>query len=222
MGLQATGGHGPEFNIIDAHTDRAHPEAITGNSSYFVGNAVNAIAVRGKYAYLATPNNQELIILDVHDPSCVVTNPQPSASACKPSGTPAWGFDAPGSSSGKSLYLLGDDLYLGKVINNTEFYILDNSDTATGTLPILGSKPDVDISVDGILVRDNIAFLLTKTGFKILDVKDHSHINDWGSLSLSSYAGSGDLFEPSMDCEGNNFFVGSNVSDHGYLTVIAP
>ena len=228
LGLQATGidedgnSNGPEFHIIDAHLDRAHPAKITGRSYYSVGNAVNVISVRGKYAYLATSNDQELIVLDVHDPSCVVTNPQESESVCKPSGTPPWGFDEPGSSEGKSLYLLGNNLYLGKVLNNTEFYILDNSNSATSTFTILGSKDDINVNVDGISIRENLAFLLLKTGLKIFNISDVSHIEDWGDLDLTLYAGSDDLFEPSLDCEGNNFFVGSNIGGHGYLSIIAP
>ena len=228
LGLQATGidedgnSNGPEFHIIDAHLDRAHPAKITGRSYYSVGNAVNAISVRGKYAYLATSNDQELIVLDVHDPSCVVTNPQESESVCKPSGTPPWGFNEPGSSEGKSLYFLGNNLYLGKVLNNTEFYILDNSNSATNTFAILGLKDDINVNVDGISIRENLAFLLLKTGLKIFNISDVSQIEDWGDLDLTLYAGSDDLFEPSLDCEGNNFFVGSNIGGHGYLSIIAP
>ena len=226
LGLTDTGGTGPEFNILDAHSNHSQPVEIGGVNSYSVGDTVNSIKVRGKYAYLTTSGSQELITLDIQDPSCVVTDPQASASACKPSGPSAWGFNN-ANYDGRSIYLLGDDLYFGTAAddsNPSQFYILDNAGPENlqinnSVLPRPYVK-EIDSSINGLIVRENLAFLLTKTNLKIFNAGDASNITDWGNLTLD--AGASDVFEPVMDCEGNDFFVGSNISGHGYLSVIAP
>jgi hypothetical protein len=201
-----------EFNIIDVHNFPTNPPVLAG--SYAVGNTVNAIYVKGKYAYLATSNSQELIVLDVSDPSDILT----------------WGYDATGGGNGKSLYLVGDSLYLA---SGPEFYILNNSDPEN----IASNNPtpptiNIGSDIDGLVVRTgldtaappalhNLAFLLTTNNFQIWDITDSSAITQWSPAFLGLPSGS--VFEPVFDCEGNNFFVGSNDGDdHGYLSVIAP
>ena len=209
VGSESTKG---EFNIIDVHNFPTNQPLLAG--SYTIGNAVNAIYVKGKYAYLATSDSQELIILDVSDPSDIST----------------WGYDAAGG-NGKSLYLIGDSLYLA---SGPEFYILNNSDPEN----IISNNPtpptiNIGSDINGLMVRTgldtaapptlhNLAFLLATNNFQVWDITNLSAITQWSPTFLN-LPGSGSTFEPVFDCEGNNFFVGSNDSDdHGYLSVIAP
>ncbi len=185
---------GPEFNIIDVH----NPTAPFWVGGYSVGNTINSIFVRGKYAYLVTPNSQELIILDVSDPSAPVA---------------AGGFDAPDSvGNGKSVYSYGDMLYLGRTVtaSNPEFYVLNNTNPGT-TLPQLGSFENGS-SINGLIVRDTLAFLITNTQLQIIDTSIPATISSYTSpLTLPS---SGGTPAPSFDCEGNYFFVGTNSSSN--------
>ncbi len=213
-----------EFNIIDVHNFPTNQPVLA--DSYTVDNAVNAIYVKGGYAYLATPNSQELIVLDVSRPNDIST------------GSPIpWGYDASGGGNGKSLYLVGDSLYFGRTVPSSgpEFYILNNSDPTN----IVANNPtpstiDIGDSVGGLVVRAgldsasppilrNLVFLLTRTNFQVWDITNLFAITQWSPTFLN-LAGSGSAtFEPVLDCEGNYFFVGSNDNgDHGYLSVIAP
>jgi hypothetical protein len=192
LGLTKTAS-GPEFDIIDVH-DPSHPAWVGG---YSVGNAVNAIFVNGQYAYLATANAEELLILDISDPA------HPRL---------AGGFDAPDSvGSGKSLYLVGNTLYLGRTVtsSNPELDVLDNTSPAT-LLSALGTR-EISSSVNGLFVRGGLAFLLTTSSqFQVFDVSDPKNIRPYASsLPLSATGGSS---VPSLDCEGNYFFATSNDS----------
>jgi uncharacterized secreted protein with C-terminal beta-propeller domain len=169
------------------------------------GNAINAIFIHGRYAYLATPNTQELTILDIGDPTHPVA---------------VGGFNAPGAGHGKSLYMVGDKLYLGRTITsgNPEFYLL-NASVPTTILTELGSAQEVNESVNGLVIRDFLAFALTRTRLEFLRIDDPATVITYTTaLSLPA---SGSVVEPSMDCEGNYLFVGSNnTSDKGTLSII--
>lgn len=229
LGLKATGsGNGPEFHIIDVHAFLSNPSnPPLPSDSYPIGNDINAIVVKGKYAYLATPNSQELIVLDVSNPADIKD------------ASPLWGYNAAGSGHGKSLYLTGDSLYLGRTTPSAgpEFYILNNSDPIN--IPANNPSPSaitINNSVDGVAVRagldlaapavlHNLAFLLTKTQLQIWDTNDLAPWTPAKSAAefLSLPASGSANFEPVLDCEGNNFFVGSNdAGDRGNLFVIAP
>ena len=198
LGLAKTGS-GPEFNIIDVH-DPANPFLVGG--SYSVGAAVNALQVRNQYVYLASPNAEELTILDLEDLDNVYT------------------YDAPDSAgNGKSIYLLGDTLYLGRTVtgSNPEFYILDNSDPSQ----IEENNPapetyEASASVRGIIVRDYLVYLLTTSSLQILNVTDPDNISDYADLSLSGASGSS---ESALDCEGNYLYASNT---NGRLYVIGP
>lgn len=202
LGLTKTSS-GPEFDIIDVH----NPLGPFWVGGYQTAAGINAIYVRGKYAYLATPNSQELTILDVSNP----TNP-----------TLAGGFDAPDAvGNGKSLDQIGDKLYLGRTVTsfNPELYILDDTVPATNPLPVLGSPQEISSSVNGLLVRDYLAFLVTTNSqFQIWNVANPAGVTQWASpVSLpSSSTGR------ALDCEENYLFAGSvdPSTNKGYLTVI--
>ncbi|MCX6759555.1 MAG: hypothetical protein NT012_03275 [Candidatus Nealsonbacteria bacterium] len=234
LGLKATGpGNGPEFHIIDMHdflANPTNPNLIHYADSYSIGDDINAIYVKGNYAYLATSDSQELIVLNVSNPTDIST------------GSPVWGYDAAGGGNGKSLYLVGDTLSLGRTFPSSgpEFYILNNTDPTN--IPVNNPDPpspypytqSIGSSVDGLVVRagldtvvpstlHNLAFFLTSSNFQLWDITNLSAITQWSPTFLNLPGSGSSSFEPVLDCEGNIFFVGSNNSeDHGYLSVIAP
>lgn len=203
LGLAKTGSGG-EFNIIDVH----NPLAPFLVGSYPMGTGINAIYVKGQYAYLATPAAQELTVLDISNPA---------------SPTLAGGFDAPDNQgNGKSLYLVGSKLYLGRTVTaaHSEFYIVDNSNPASIPAAPLGSK-EISSSVNALLVRDYLAFLVTNNQFQVWRIDNPANITQWSNPFLTLPSGGGT--KPSLDCEGNFLYAASNdVANKGYLSVIAP
>lgn len=203
FGLTKT-GTGPEFNIIDVR-DPYNPFWL---GSFSVGALVNQIIVKNNFAYLATgENNNELIILDVSNP----TSPQKIGS-----------YNASGGSgNGKSLAIVGDALHLGRTVGDTEYFILDISNPTANSLAILGQQNNFDKSVNEILMKDYLAFLLSNDGLDILNLQNLNAIANYSNtLTLPV---SGFSVEPSMDCEGDNIFVSSNSSSgQGFLYVIFP
>lgn len=199
LGLTATSGDG--LNIIDVRD----PVAPVWKGGYASGNHdVNAIAVRGDYVYIATPATEEVKVINV-------------ASADAPQYVA--GFNAPsGGGNGKSLYAVGTTLSVGKTIPNAgpEYYRLDISSpeaiqTGNAT-PVAG---EIGSSANGVIMRDFLSFLLTNTEFTIINATSTVSV---GTIALPA---SGSSFEPSMDCEGNSFYVGSNdASGNGVLSVI--
>lgn len=212
LGLAKVGGSGPEFHIIDVH----NPSSMFGGShilspvgSFAVGHDVNAIAMRGIYAYVVTPNTQELQTLDMTDPNSL---------------TLAGGFNSPvGAGNGKSLYLVGNNVYLGKTVPNAgaDLHILDNT-TPGAALAELGPGIGTPSSVNAVIVRDYLSFLLTNSDLRIYKTDDPTHPIVWGTLTFP--AGQiGHATEPSMDCEDNRLYVTTNdLSGKGYLYVIKP
>lgn len=219
MGLTSTGGNGPEFHIIDVHS----PASLFGGShvvspvgSYNVGNDINAVAMRGNYAYIATPNTQELQILDISNPS----NPSGGSGS-------GYGFNSStGAGNGKSMYLVGDRLYLGKTTPNAgnDIHILNNK-TPSSPLPEISGK-NMSSSVNAIIVRSNLAFLLTNSELQIFDIGDPLSLDTFSFnniLTSLSLPVNGNITEPSMDCEDNRLYISSNDSSNkSALYVIAP
>lgn len=210
LGLNATGsGNGPEFHLIDVH----NPDDLFGGShllfpvgTYAVGNSVNSMVMRGTYAYIATPNSSELQILNMTNPSSI---------------TVAGGYGA-GNGNGKSLYIVGNNVYLGRTTGaGTDLQILDNTDP-TATLPLLGGidiEPPTN-SVNAIIQRDYLSFLLTNNDLKIYKTDNPSSPTLFGSITLPQ---NGSAVEPSMDCEDNRIYVTSNDGvGKGFLYVIKP
>ncbi len=192
-------GSGPEFYIIDVRNPLI-PTAVIGGV-YIVGNDINAIAVKGSYAYLATPNNQELQILNISNPSVPVL---------------AGNFSV-GAGNGKNIYIADDKLYFGKTTGSgNDLFILNNINPNV-TLPELGGL-DVGASVNDVLVRDYLAFLLTNNQLKILNVNNPGGITQWASPV--SLPGAGTSGGSSIDCEGNYLYVGTKTN--GGLYVISP
>jgi type II secretory pathway pseudopilin PulG len=215
---------GPEFDIIDVH-DPLNPFLV---GSYPVGRTVNSIYIQGNYAYLATTDNtKELIVLDISNKSA------PSAVGSFNSTL----NDAVGNTSGlgNSIFISGSAAYLGRTYslsnNDPEFYILNSTNPAT-TLPVLGSK-DIGTSgnadsVNSIVVRNSLAFLITNKQFQVWDISNTSNIQPWTSdgttntfLSLSAVGGSGTTF----NCSNNYFYTAiatSQGNNKDYISVIGP
>ncbi len=210
-------GSGPEFNIIDVH----NPLAPFLVGSYAIGYSVNAIYVRGNYAYVAHTTNssaspqEQMTVLNIAVPG----SPQ------RVSGF----FHTPGiNNAGKSIYGVGDTVYLGRLASKIsgsddtipEFYALDASNpaaipsTALETIPL--ATPE---SLHDLIVRDTLAFFITTHKFQVWDVSTPTPVSKY-VLNLPASGGS---VTPSLDCEGNYLFAGANDSTNkGYLFVIAP
>jgi len=201
LGLTNTAS-GPEFIIVDVHNFPFTNPAVLG--SYPVGATINAIFVKNNYAYLATASPSAspgaLIILDVSDPfqPILVSTPVPG-----------------GFGKGKSFALVGDMFYFGRTFdpNKAEFLVFNNPNP-TNTPPSLATTTELGESLNGIIVRDYLHFLLTKTEFQIWNATSTAH-----RMLLIPGVGSTD-YQPFFDCEGNTFYVGgNNASDQGSLSV---
>ena len=220
FGLAKAGGAGPEFHIVDVHNENLN--FLTGSAahllfpvgSYTVGHDVNSVNLRGTYAYVTIPNDpsaKELQIIDMQNPSTM---------------TLAGGFDMSGGGNGKSLYLVGNRLYFGNTVPSigNDLHVLDNT-SPNSTLPEIAGT-NLATSLNAIVVRNTLAFLLTNTSLEVFDVGDPHSTSAFsigsavGTLALPS---SGSATEPSMDCEGNRLYIIANdATGHGSLYVIKP
>lgn len=204
LGLTKTGS-GPEFNIIDVGGGTGSPANPIWVGGYSVGNGVNAILVKDSYTYIATPNNEELTVLDISN----------KANPIRVSG-----FNAPDNQgNGKSVSINGNLLYLGRTVTsaNPELYIIDKTNPALIPGTPLGTK-EISSSINGILTRDYLTFLLTNSQFQIWNTANPSAITTWAT-PLSVPGGTG----TSLDCEGNSIFFSSvPTSDKGYIAVVTP
>lgn len=217
--LGSTISSGPEFNIIDASKFvNGQPGLLVG--SYEVGNTVNSIYIKGNYAYLATANNsEELVVLDITNPASPKHVPTPPAvSYNAPAGAAASGY-------GERLYPVGDTLYFGRsvIAGNPELYILDN----TFPVNLAGNNLtpatyEVGKTINGLIVRDSLAFLLTgstATGgnLRILNIANPLSITEVPPPVIWPNGAGG----TALDCEGNYVYVSSVDSGYlGYLTVV--
>ena len=206
---------GPEFNVIDVGGGSAggSPSNPVYLGGFSIGNGVNDIFVRDDYAYVASPNDQELKVIKVSSPNFPFQVGQ---------------YNAPGgggnNGNGKSLALVGNTLSLGRtLLNGNEFYILSAEEPETN-LPVLGSKNITDedgnnTSVNGIIVRDFLTFLLTNDDFQVLEINDSTNpytISEYAN-PLPTPGGSG----TTMDCEGNYIYFASLPSnDKGYIAKV--
>lgn len=229
LGLESTADNGPEFSIVDVHKPLAASEVGHWPKNGSLNSAINSIYVKGDYAYLTLADSDNMVVLNISDP----TAPKKETV-----------FNAAGNDNngGKSAAIVGKSIYLGRTQpltdNGDNLYILGASDLATSTLPILGSYAETR-SVDSVIVRGKneagnsasypaLAFLLTPKYFKVLDISEIGSMGEWATVPFDGTGGSNDVagsddFEPSLDCEGNIFFTGSNTDDdRGYISVISP
>ncbi len=195
---------GPEFNVIDV----SNPINPVYKGGYSVGNAVNAIYVRGNYAYIATPNAENMTIIDVSNPA----NP-----------FRAGGFTPPGGNNGESVTVIGGKTYLGRTFGSNEFYILNTANP--GFVSVIAAKDTGggnDTSINSIFVRDYLAFFITNAQFQVWNIADPSNIYPWTPSQVTTEfkdlpGGKG----TAMDCQGNYIYVGSlPANDKGFISII--
>ena len=213
LGLTST-ANGPAFHIFDVRVP-LHPVWVGSwpkpSASFGASGApINAIYVRGKYAYLAHPNgllgapNEQVTILDISDPA-------------DPYRVGGFGHAAGIGGNGKSATIVGNSLYLGRTASNIsgaadllpEFYILDNTVPASiPAMPLGSTALQTADSANNIIIRDSLAYILTNKQFQVWNIADPSHIYPWTPNALASEfislpGGSG----AAMDCEGNYFYI---------------
>lgn len=209
---------GAEFHVIDVgggSTPGASPTHPIDIGSYEVGNEVNEMYLKNNYLFLASPNDQELKILNISN----LNNP-----------ILVGGFDAPlggaNNGNGKSVFLVGNTLYFGRtLLTGNEFYILNASNPETN-LPILGTKNiqngTSNTSVNKILPRDYLTMLVTNKEFQILRTDDPVNITSYASPMILPPGSSTGMQAVAADCEGNNIFIGSQDSTNvGFITKIS-
>ena len=210
---------GTEFNIIDVGgggTEGATPINPIWLSGFETdSNGINNIFIRGGYAYIASSKDEELEILDISD----FSNPIEVGE-----------FNAPGgganNGNGKSLALLGDSLYLGRtLLSGDEFYILDNSHPDS-TLSVRDSANIQNLpnntSVNGIVVRDHLVFLLTNGTLKIWDISNPEEIREYTDPIILPPGEGNSQQGTAIDCEGNYIFTGSqNFQFRGFISIIS-
>ncbi len=208
LGL-ANATNGKEFFIIDVGgSGVGTPTNPVILSNIEIGNGINSIFVRNNYAYIISPNTQELKIFNITD----LSNP-----------SPAGNFNASsGSGNGKSIILVGNKLYLGKTVPNAgnDFHILNNSNPNI-ILPEIGGI-NSSSSINGIIIKDFLTFFITSNGqFQTWNISNPNNISQYATpLILPPGSGVG-LQGTATDCEKNYIYVGSKNSDNkGYISVI--
>ena len=184
LGLYNT-ATGPEFNIIDV----TNPLIPVWKGGYSIGHDINAIYVRDEFAYIASPHDSELIILDVGNPNSPTLEGEIDL------------FND--SSNGRSIAIVGDTLYLGRTEDASpptdEFQLIDITDKSA---PVSGTSKDIGSSINAITIREDLAFMVTG------DTNLEFQIWDLNTMLLY---GSKDIQQTStgaMDCEGNYIYIG--------------
>ncbi len=195
---------GPEFNILDV-TDKSNPIYMGG---YPVGYGINSLFIKDNYAYIATPNPENMTVLDISNPS---------------SPTRVGGYSPGGGSNGESVYVVGTRVYLGRTFGTNEFNILDATNPST---PTVVANKDIGTgnttSINSVFVRDYLAFMITNDKFEVWDISNTANIVPWTPNALVSEfqdlpGGKG----TAMDCEKNNIYVGSlPTNDKGFISII--
>jgi hypothetical protein len=182
---------GPEFVVYDTNPLSGSYTQMLGNRK--IGRDVNAIAIREQIvdsipktlAYLAVsannPTDPKLLVLDVTDPNNI----------SDPIGT----YTVPGTEAGISIYLLENDVFLGRdqgTDSEPNFYIIDATNPkALTSCPKCNSAfiahyPNNE-AIKGIVVSGGYAFMTTGNGLRILNVSDKENIQTPGAPNYGVY-----------------------------------
>ncbi len=198
IGLAKASGSGAEFYVVDVGGGGA-PASPTNpilKGNYPVGNGVNALYVKDNYAYIASPNTENVTVLDI-------SNPQ--------SPTRVGGYTPGTANNGKSLFVKDNIIYLGRIFGTNEFYMLNSPDGTFIKSKDIGSGSST--SINALLVREYLAFFVTNSQFQIWNT----------SGSVSQYAtplglpGTG----TALGCRGNYMYVGSvPTNNKGTISII--
>jgi hypothetical protein len=183
----------PEFHIFDVSTPSA-PVEIGGGTT--LNTSIYGVVVQDRFidgnkhrlAYLATTyDTNEVVVLDITDPENVKRL------------TGAY-TDLPGNKDSRSIFLLGDKLYVGlESGNGSDFFILGTSNPllAISGLPILGQR-DVGTSVNDIFVSNQLAFLATTKSNKEFQIWRVAYPE---SITLIKEYNFGNIVEQGVDYE---------------------
>lgn len=184
---------GPEFFIVDVTTS-TNPSFL---GSKEIGEDVKAIEVSGGTAYIATPSDNELTILNVTDPANISVISQ---------------YNVTGNcEDGKSLNLLGTKMYIGRTddcnhTNHHKLFILNVSNASS--VSSLGSA-NIGSSVNGLEVHGNLAFLATSDSneeFQVWDISNPASPNKISSFNFPQVA-------EAVDYENNYVYVAVRSND---------
>lgn len=150
---------GPEFHIYNVTI----PSAPVHLGSRELGNDINDIFVSGNYAYLANTHSNEIRTWDVSDPANI---------------TEVSSYDPAGAAGGKSVYVLNNRAYLGRLTSaaGNELHVIDV--TSPSALLNLGSK-EINSDVNDIVARDFLAFLAASDPnqeFQVWNISDPANI----------------------------------------------
>ncbi len=209
LGLSPATGIGTEFNVIDvgAGVKGGSPTSPQFVKGYKVGDSVNSVYVDDDYAYLAVPkagnDNENLTVLNIGNPLLGISR--------------AYGYAPTGGSDGKSVKVFDGKIYLGRTFSasaDKELYILNAPNSTFVASKDIGT--DNTTTVYGIVVKDSLAFVITKEKFQIWDT----------SGGITQYATPLDLpggKGTAIKCTGKYIYVGSlPISDKGYLSIVRP
>ncbi|MBA3789337.1 hypothetical protein H0X32_03000 [Patescibacteria group bacterium] len=207
LGLTKTGSAlGNEFNIIDVHD----PYAPVVLGSFPVGRTINRILISGALAYLATDDPfRDLMILDIHDPLRIT-----QIGSYDALGTAGFGY-------ARDIALSSTTLLLGRTYTPTgpALSILTVASTSAPTQLYSAVVPDLPnpVTIEGVIVRDFLAFILTPSSLLVLDISDPKHPARYvAPLQLPSGATGTALI-----CRNNTLYIGSVGLDHtGYVSVV--
>jgi hypothetical protein len=163
---------GSEFYVIDI-SDPLNP---TLEGSYDAGANVNAIAIHGDMAYLATAHDdEELVVLDVSDTA------NPVLETVR---------DMVGSNDAQDVYVNFQDnrAYLGREYDKTAGYEeLGVYDATIPETPVLLQAYEYDFGITSLLAADELLFVATDQAnleFQIFDIQDPYDISYYSGLNF--------------------------------------
>jgi|GEM_PF-1787168 len=184
--LGTTKNTGSEFHIIDVE----NPLAPDYKSGFETDTLVHGIFVHKNRAYIATPNFEQMRIMDVSD----AVNP------LQLSGISLSGWQ---TQEGKSIYGFMDHIYLGRSVggfNNSNNHEIIHFNTAEAA-PYVSQMDSIDIgaSVNGMVARQPFMYLATSHSEKELQVWD----GEYGEMVFSADMPSALL---AIQCDGNTLY----------------
>lgn len=187
---------GPEFHIFDA-ADPTNPTEIGIGSckGMELGDTVNSIAVRDqmvagsvrRFVYFATDeSDKEVRVFDVTGDA-----------ASEVAGA---NQDLPGVQNARSVFLLGNKLYVGRDSSpGPDFYVFDATNPLAG-LPLLGAK-DIGTGAIALRVAGRFAFIGTpKAGqeLQVWNIADPATMTNVAKYKFSGIIAGGVEYEPDI------------------------
>lgn len=180
------------YNIANPSVPVELPIGTAGCYGYELGSTIEQFVVRDqkvagvdkRYMFMATDqNSKEIRILDVTNSSSI---------------SEASNVDLAGNQDGASIYLVGTNLYFGRMTSPTgpELYVYNIANPSSPQL--LGSR-EIDASVLGIRVASQFGFLATsKTNkeFQVWNVSNPSTITNIATYNFGNIASQGIDYEP--------------------------